>query len=874
MKNALKFYAHVVMAALMAGLPLPAVSQTAATRFNTDTVQIGRKSSVNKQLQFNTATGTATPMIRSTTTGLQFSNDGTNFSAFGTGSGGASGYNALTINPEFEQGLNGWTNSGGTLAAVTAISGQTVNGGANSALMIGTGSAIFTASAASQYVSTVTPVTIGSDLAGMQCSAGFSYLGGDANLRLSVTNVAGTEIVGRQFTAAATSRLPFLVTWPCGVAGTQYHLRLASTAAAAAVAIDKMYLGEATVLPFIDAVPLKTTTITTAGTSTFTPQASTRWMRVRMVGAGGGGAGSGSAAGGSGGSASASTFGTSLLTANGGVAGNSGDVGGTGGSATISAPATGVALTGAAGMGGRRAPVAEYNSGAMGGNSAFGGGGAGIFTGAGLAGATNTGAGGASGGDNNTTGIDSGGAGGAGGFVDAIIVNPASSYPYTLAAGGTGGTAGTGGYAGGAGAVGEIIVDEFGYAGGQAYPVSTLGWRVDANLSDNTLNPSLGTVTVGSYAEITSTTTSLVQNAGSASVGIACANGTASVVGATTCAGGRSVGITFNQPAPGTDLICASFTHYLNMAVSSSIATTFEVMGTTASSSAFVTEGGTRIHDQANSAAGAVVVQAFPQRVCGTFNIATAGQQTFRLEYTQLVTGTATNSQILMDGSTSYGRRDVHFEVYPINQSMPMPVLMGPYAQTSAAKTTNYTLVPSDDIVSFDTTSGNLTGTLFTAVGNLGKVVRIAKPTYANMLTVNTTSGQTIGDVTSTILYAKGDSITVYSDGANWQWLSDPERTASVLLTCGSSGSTISYPNGAWLTSIANGGSAGNCTINIPAGMFSLSPYCSCLVSNGSSVINTGCYATAVATTAVTFQNFVNGALANTTDYVACHGKR
>ena len=42
-----------------------------------------------------------------------------------------------------------------------------------------------------------------------------------------------------------------------------------------------------------------------------------------------------------------------------------------------------------------------------------------------------------------------------------MIVNPSSSYSYSIGSGGAGGSAGTSGYSGGAGADGIIMVEEF-----------------------------------------------------------------------------------------------------------------------------------------------------------------------------------------------------------------------------------------------------------------------------------------------------------------------------------------------------------------------------------------------------------------------------
>ena len=53
-----------------------------------------------------------------------------------------------------------------------------------------------------------------------------------------------------------------------------------------------------------------------------------------------------------------------------------------------------------------------------------------------------------------------GGGGGAGGYIDAIIYNPSSTYGYSVGSGGGGGPAGTTGNAGGAGGSGQIFIEE------------------------------------------------------------------------------------------------------------------------------------------------------------------------------------------------------------------------------------------------------------------------------------------------------------------------------------------------------------------------------------------------------------------------------
>lgn len=202
----------------------------------------------------------------------------------------------------------------------------------------------------------------------------------------------------------------------------------------------------------------------TSGSGTYTLPTNPRptWIKVLMVGGGGGGAGSGTASGGNGGSGNASTFGSSFLTANGGAGAVYTGAGGGGGTATIGSGAVGATLQGSPGTSSGYAAGGAAIGGGLGGSSALGGGGqGGNATGAGTAGTANTGAGGGGGGSGTTATSFGGAGGGGGGYVEAIVMNPAASYAFTVGTGGAGGIAGTSGVAGGAGGSGVIIVEEY-----------------------------------------------------------------------------------------------------------------------------------------------------------------------------------------------------------------------------------------------------------------------------------------------------------------------------------------------------------------------------------------------------------------------------
>jgi hypothetical protein len=188
-----------------------------------------------------------------------------------------------------------------------------------------------------------------------------------------------------------------------------------------------------------------------------------RFLKIKMVGAGGGGGGSGTvSSGGTGTSGTSTTFGTSLLTCTGGTGGGNTYSGfaGNGGSATINSPAIGFGYSGQTGGAAASDTSSVFNAGGGGGNSVFFNGGGLPTYNAGQAGNTNTGGGGGGAGTNLTAAFPANG-GGSGGYLEAIISNPSTSYTYSVGSGGSGGTAGTSGFVGGAGALGTIIIEEW-----------------------------------------------------------------------------------------------------------------------------------------------------------------------------------------------------------------------------------------------------------------------------------------------------------------------------------------------------------------------------------------------------------------------------
>lgn len=85
------------------------------------------------------------------------------------------------------------------------------------------------------------------------------------------------------------------------------------------------------------------------------------------------------------------------------------------------------------------------------------------------------------------------------------------------------------------------------------------------------------------------------------------------------------------------------------------------------------------------------------------------------------------------------------------------------------SKTNTYPITLTDVVILCDTTSTAFTVTLPTAIGISGKVYTIKRISAGtNRLTIATTSSQTIDGITTALLDGQYNSITVISDGANW----------------------------------------------------------------------------------------------------------
>lgn len=166
---------------------------------------------------------------------LQFSNDGTLFKDFGTGSGGGGGGYNILVNPGFEDGYNeAWSNSGGTFDDATT----------SPDLLFGEVSATFDASSSGQYFQSDAAL-IPDILKDQACEASITYKGADTNYALKVKDGSDadlTPVVTKTFEIAGTNAVTVTTFFRCPSSGS-LKLRVESTANGAIGSFDEAYLG-------------------------------------------------------------------------------------------------------------------------------------------------------------------------------------------------------------------------------------------------------------------------------------------------------------------------------------------------------------------------------------------------------------------------------------------------------------------------------------------------------------------------------------------------------------------------------------------------------------------------------------------------------
>lgn len=111
--------------------------------------------------------------------------------------------------------------------------------------------------------------------------------------------------------------------------------------------------------------------------------------------------------------------------------------------------------------------------------------------------------------------------------------------------------------------------------------------------------------------------------------------------------------------------------------------------------------------------------------------------------------------------------------------------LLGGVTNNIVTKTANYTATTADSIILCDATSGNITITLYTSVGNSGRKLTIIKTdSSTNTVTIDGNSTETINGALTMALAVQNDKLTLICDGTNLR-IESGLNTSRIRLTGG-----------------------------------------------------------------------------------------
>lgn len=213
----------------------PAIVSTPSqqdVQIKANTVRVGKPTAGDKVLDFNIGNGATNPKVRWNNSGakIEFSNNGTDYKAIGSGSGGGSGISIVgDSNADFEAGTSSWTVSAGSFTIATT--------GSN--LLFDTRSGVFNSSTSGQTLSNAL-VTIPGGLKGTNGAAACFFKTSAVDYKLQVfdgTNVLSETLIPPSTVAVKTS-LSFI--FP---ASGSVRLRIISQSDASDLAIDNCFLG-------------------------------------------------------------------------------------------------------------------------------------------------------------------------------------------------------------------------------------------------------------------------------------------------------------------------------------------------------------------------------------------------------------------------------------------------------------------------------------------------------------------------------------------------------------------------------------------------------------------------------------------------------
>lgn len=417
-----------------------------------------------------------------------------------------------------------------------------------------------------------------------------------------------------------------------------------------------------------------------------------------------------------------------------------------------------------------------------------------------------------------------------------------------------------------------------------AYRPDQLSWYVDATMDG--ANPSLGTVDVSSFTEITHASLTLKPQSGTAAVGVMCSStnaATAPSTSNTTCAAGdESVGINFTIPKAGSYEVCWYGGHYVDVNNTGAVNITTQLIETPTNAQTLTLEGGSRINFGTGgpTVASSALAANIPVTNCSVFNWSSAGTKGVRLMYEQDATATLNYSLIVADAAAASGQRNMRWTVKPITQSMPMPVLVGGVTapdyvgatkiNTIVSKSANYTATDAEETIVF---TADATLSLPAASNFKGKKYHVISSGSGTDVTIDPNASETVCGQTTIQVNGTNDSVEIQSDGSNWIGNdSSCERTTRLKIS-NSGTPTITSQQGNWVSSLSDGGT-GVTTINIPSGVFSAIPTCSVTITNSGGTSTRYCNIQSMSTTAITEYCFSSGSASDENNDVLCKGPR
>ena len=311
-----------------------------------------------------------------------------------------------------------------------------------------------------------------------------------------------------------------------------------------------------------------------------------------------------------------------------------------------------------------------------------------------------------------------------------------------------------------------------------AYRSDLTDWFVIADITG--ANPSLGVSAVTSYTGIESASLTLTPVAGSQPAGAVCSStnaATTPTTSASVCAAGNeSVGANFTIPFAGWYEACFYFGWAGVVDTAESLNPTFQVVETPTAAQTLTQEGGPRTQMGITGmtiATGADQSSFAPPAVCGQLNFASAGTKAVRLMYEQYISGSPDSSAIYADADATAGQRAIRLTVRPMRYSMAAPQLVNSVIapdyngvtkiNTVTSQSGNYTATVNDETIAF---SAAATLSLPAAASVKGKKYTI--DTYANFVTIDPNASETICGAT-TIKIGTNEVFSIQSDGTNWR---------------------------------------------------------------------------------------------------------